>query len=102
VAYLGVKTGVGVADNQSQIKKNMKTQKILRLAIRGGWLWDLPENEREEAELAHDIWLAFISEYSKKRHTEVGKVRKLIRNWKESPEICKDYRRTSGTNECLF
>jgi len=65
----------------------MKTREILKLAIRGGWLWELPENEREEAELIHDIWLDFVSEYSKKRHEEIKLVRVKIKEWMSDPEM---------------
>jgi len=65
----------------------MKTREILKLAIRGGWLWKLPENKREEAELIHDIWLAFVSEYSKKRHEEIKLVRVKIKEWMSDPEM---------------
>ena len=64
------------------------------LAVKGGWIWDLPEHEQAEAEMLHDEWLTVCKVAEKERHTEERKTKKEIEAWIASePELVKFQKR---------
>lgn len=62
---------------------------ILKMEHFGGWLWLLPEQLQNRAEMVHDQWLTYVNICAKNRHKELIEVKKTIRDWKESPEMAE-------------
>lgn len=60
---------------------------ILKLSKIPGWITFLPDKCVDEAEYLHDQWLIIAKKAEKERHLEVSKIRKMIRDWVESPEM---------------
>ncbi len=65
----------------------MNLQQVLRIEQFGGWLKLVPKSLHEEAEWIHDEWIRVSSKMAKQRHEELREVRKLVREWSQSPEM---------------
>ena len=65
----------------------MKLAIVLKLSKIGGWINFFPDEYLDEIEDIHDRWIEIVRKAVKERHTEVGRVRKEIREWVESPEM---------------
>lgn len=65
--------------------KRMILQQILQLSNTFGWIWTIPESERNAAELMHDAWLGVVHDAERDRYQEVSRMRKEIRAWSEEP-----------------
>ena len=65
----------------------MILQQILKLSRVSGWIWNVPDHLRSEAEQTHDDWLAIVSFSVKNRHHEKKIIREKIRAWIGSPDM---------------
>lgn len=57
-----------------------------RLKEKGGWLWDVPEAERGEAEILHDTWLRTATMAEKEWKSGKRELKKKIDEWIQSDE----------------
>ena len=69
------------------MKNQPKPIDIMRISRTAGWIFLIPEEFQDIACLMHDDLLGVLRDIEKERYDEARKVKQVLREWRESPEM---------------